>query len=67
MRRSRRLLEPWLGAGGLDSDMPVPALIDVDLTPEAHRALDGCAQAVAAAAPAARVDDNGQWLAPLPR
>ena len=30
------LLEPWLGAGGLESDLPVPALIDVDLTPEAH-------------------------------
>ena len=61
----QHLLEPWLGAGGVDSDIPVPALIDVDLTPEAHRALDGLRQAVAAAAPAARVDDNGQWLAPL--
>jgi cell division transport system permease protein len=59
------LLEPWLGAGSLESDIPIPALIDVDLTPEAHRALDGLRQAVAAAAPAARVDDNGQWLAPL--
>ena len=61
----QRLLEPWLGTGGLGSDIPVPALIDVDLTPEAHRALDGLRQAVVAAAPAARVDDNGQWLAPL--
>ena len=59
------LLEPWLGAGGLESDIPVPALIDVDLTPEAHRALDSLRRAVAAAAPAARVDDNGRWLAPL--
>jgi cell division transport system permease protein len=59
------LLEPWLGAGGLEGDIPVPALIDVDLTPEAHRSLDGLRRAVAAAAPAARVDDNGQWLAPL--
>ena len=33
-RRSSALLEPWLGAGGLESDLPVPALIDVDLTPE---------------------------------
>ena len=59
------LLEPWLGAGGVDSDIPVPDLIDVDLTPEAHRGLDSLRQAVAAAAPAARIDDNGQWLAPL--
>jgi cell division transport system permease protein len=61
----QRLLEPWLGAGSVESDIPAPALIDVDLTPEAHRSLDGLRQAVTAAAPAARVDDNGQWLAPL--
>jgi len=61
----QELLEPWLGTGGLESDLPVPALIDVDLTPEAHRQLEGLARAVAAVAPAARVDDNGQWLAPL--
>ncbi|HVQ07265.1 MAG TPA: FtsX-like permease family protein [Allosphingosinicella sp.] len=60
-----RLLEPWLGTGGLESDIPVPALIDVDLTPEGHQALAALERAVAAAAPAARVDDNGQWLAPL--
>ena len=59
------LLEPWLGAGGLEGDLPVPALIDVDLTPEGHRALDGLRQTVVAVAPSARVDDNGQWLAPL--
>jgi cell division transport system permease protein len=61
----QRLLEPWLGTGGLESDLPIPALIDVDLTQEAHRDLDGLRRAVVAAAPAARVDDNGQWLAPL--
>lgn len=61
----QRLLEPWLGTGGLESDLPVPSLIDVDLTPEAHRDLDGLRRAIVAAAPAARVDDNGQWLAPL--
>ncbi len=59
------LLEPWLGTGSLEADLPVPALIDVDLTPEAYRTLDGLRQAVAAVAPGARVDDNGQWLAPL--
>ncbi|HST35222.1 MAG TPA: FtsX-like permease family protein [Allosphingosinicella sp.] len=61
----QRLLEPWLGTGGLESDLPVPSLIDVDLTPEAHRDLDRLRRAVTAVAPAARVDDNGQWLAPL--
>jgi cell division transport system permease protein len=61
----QRLLEPWLGAGGLEADLPVPALIDVDLTPEGHRTLGDLQRAVAAAAPGARIDDNGQWLAPL--
>jgi cell division transport system permease protein len=60
-----RLLEPWLGTGGLETDIPVPALIDVDLTPEGHAALPALERIVTAAAPAARVDDNGRWLAPL--
>jgi cell division transport system permease protein len=61
----QRLLEPWLGAGVAGSDLPVPALIDVDLTPEGRRGLDRLRAAVAAVAPSARVDDNAQWLAPL--
>jgi len=60
-----RLLVPWLGQGGISEDIPVPALIDVDLTPEGHARLAELTRAVTAAAPAARVDDNGQWLAPL--
>ncbi|HYD13470.1 MAG TPA: cell division protein [Allosphingosinicella sp.] len=60
-----RLLVPWLGQGGIAEDIPVPALIDVDLTPEGHARLAELTRAVTAAAPAARVDDNGQWLAPL--
>ena len=61
----QQLLEPWLGADVAGSDLPVPALIDADLTPEARRGLDRMRTAVAAVAPAARVDDNAQWLAPL--
>ena len=60
-----RLLVPWLGTGGIADDIPIPALIDVDLTPEGHARLAELTRAVTAAAPAARVDDNGQWLAPL--
>jgi cell division transport system permease protein len=59
------LLEPWLGPGGLDGELPVPAMIDVDLTPEGYAALDSLRAAVLEAAPSARVDDNAQWLAPL--
>jgi cell division transport system permease protein len=60
-----RLLVPWLGEGGIAEDIPIPSLIDVDLTPEGHARLAELTRAVTAAAPAARVDDNGQWLAPL--
>ncbi len=60
-----RLLEPWLGEGGLEADLPVPALIDADLTAEAYSNLQIIRDAVAAVAPSARVDDNAQWLAPL--
>ncbi len=60
-----RLLVPWLGQGGIADEIPIPALIDVDLTPEGHDQLTRLTRAVAAVSPAARVDDNGQWLAPL--
>ena len=61
----QELLEPWLGAGGLESDVPVPEMIDVDLSPAAYAAREGLAARVRAAAPSARVDDNARWLAPL--
>jgi cell division transport system permease protein len=61
----KELLEPWIGEGGLEGDVPVPAMIDVDLTPHAYSRLDALRNAVVRAAPAARVDENAQWLAPL--
>lgn len=60
-----KLLEPWLGAGGLAADLPVPVIIDADLTQRAYRNIGSIQRAVAAVAPSARVDDNAQWLAPL--
>jgi cell division transport system permease protein len=59
----KALLEPWLGAGALDGDLPIPAMIDARLIPGARA--DMLRAAVTAAAPSARIDDNGQWLAPL--
>lgn len=63
----KELLEPWLGEGGLDGDLPVPAMIDAELTPDAYGRLDVIRAAVKEVAPSARVDDNAQWLAPLAR
>lgn len=63
----QQLLEPWIGAGGLESDLPIPALIDVDLAETARAELETLRQGLAAEVPAARLDDNAQWLAPLAR
>ena len=59
------LLEPWLGPGGLEGDLPIPVMIEIDLSPEAYARLDSLRAAIIEAAPSARVDDNAQWLAPL--
>ncbi len=61
-----RMLEPWLGSAGL-VDIPVPALIDVGVSGEAGAAAQRIGAALAAVAPAARVDANAAWLLPLAR
>jgi cell division transport system permease protein len=60
-----KLLEPWIGAGGTESDLPVPVMIDADLAPGGAAGLDAIRTSVLAVAPAARIDDNAEWLAPL--
>jgi cell division transport system permease protein len=59
------LLDPWLGGGGLDAELPVPVMIDAELAPDLYQRLPELRGRVLAVAPAARVDDNAQWLAPL--
>ncbi len=57
------LLKPWLGDAGLDPDLPMPAMIDVDV-----RGDDAVAAAEAAAkrvVPGARIDRHAQWLSPV--
>lgn len=63
--RMRTLLEPWLGTQGLDADLPIPTLIDVDLNSATAEALQSVAQAIRAVAPAARIDAHADFLAPL--
>lgn len=61
------LLEPWLGASGATGDtVPVPALIDVELRGPASAArLAELRRVLASVAPAARVDAQSSWLAPV--
>lgn len=61
----RELLEPWLGSGVADADIPIPALIDVRFTNNASTerlaAIDKSLSAVANV----RIDSNASWMAPF--
>ena len=60
------LLEPWLGAGAGNGDVPIPALIDVELTGVAGPAdIDRIAASLKTAVPGARVDAQSDWLQPV--
>jgi|CXWL01.1.fsa_nt_gi cell division transport system permease protein len=59
------LLDPWLGKDGYDADLPMPALIDVELRRATPSDVEQVRKAIQSVAPAARVDEHAQWLAPL--
>jgi cell division transport system permease protein len=63
------LIEPWLGSDeGADAatSVPIPALIDVQLSSRAdERQVAEVRAALARAAPAARVDAQSGWLEPV--
>jgi cell division transport system permease protein len=57
-----QLLKPWLGDAGLDADLPMPAMIDVEAPGGDFAAIEQAARRIA---PGARVDRHAQWLAPV--
>jgi cell division transport system permease protein len=60
------LLEPWLGAGAAGGDVPIPALIDVELTRSAGpQDIARIEAALIAKVPGARVDAQSEWLRPV--
>lgn len=59
-----RLLSPWLGSDGADPQLPVPAMIDVDLA-GGDAADTRIAATVHAISPAARVDRHERWMSPV--
>lgn len=62
---ARALLEPWLGDAAESRDIPVPALIDVELSgPSDPALLASLRRELAAIAPSVRIDGNAQWLRP---
>lgn len=58
------LLKPWLGDAGLDPDLPMPALLDVDLRDSSEVTIVDVETAAHAVVPGARIDRNARWLAP---
>jgi len=58
-----RLLRPWLGEDGADPELPVPAMIDVDLAADADPAR--VSQLLRAAVPSARIDAQAAWMSPV--
>jgi len=56
------LLKPWLGDTGLDPDLPMPAMIDVETRSGNTAAVEQTARAIA---PNARIDRHAQWLSPV--
>ena len=62
-----RLLEPWLGAGNISTDLPLPLLIEVTPDRTANFAEAALRARLTAVAPGARLDTHGRWRETLER
>jgi cell division transport system permease protein len=64
------LIAPWLGSGAVLDQLPLPVLIDVQLSPERNRdknRLTGLQDQISEILPGANLDDHGAWLADVIR
>ena len=59
------LARPWLGDAGLSADLPMPAMIDIDLRDPTDSAVRTVTARARSVAPDARVDRSAGWLAPV--
>ncbi len=60
------LLEPWLGEGASSEDLPIPALIDVELSRRAAASEIAALQDyLQESVPEAKVDAQSDWLRPV--
>lgn len=59
------LLRPWLGEDGADPDLPIPAMIDVDLDAGSDQAVARLAARIRQAVPNARIDRHESWITPI--
>lgn len=59
------LLEPWIGSVDIDTDLPIPVLVDVYVEPGAALDLGALEARLKAVAPSARIDSHEEWLGDL--
>lgn len=59
------LLEPWIGNVDIESDLPIPAMVDVYVTPDAVLDLGALEKRLKAVAPSAQLDSHEEWLGDL--
>ena len=64
---SAKLLKPWLGAGAMLEDLPVPRLIGVVVDGNQPPDLDRLALAIEAATPGASLDSHRRWQGEMVR
>ena len=57
-----QLLKPWLGESDVIADLPLPALIDVELQTDTPEAIAAVTASIKTAAPQAVIDDHRVWL-----
>jgi cell division transport system permease protein len=62
---TEKIVEPWLGAGALVSDLPLPRLIDATIDPGATVDMPTLSQRLKKAAPDSLLDDHSHWIARL--
>jgi cell division transport system permease protein len=62
---ARALLIPWLGAEVVDSGLPIPTLIDVELAASGHLDASLLATRLSQSVPGTTVDDHRVWLSAL--
>jgi cell division transport system permease protein len=59
------LLAPWLGTSDVLKDLPLPALIDVNINADAGLDIEALGRRIASQVPGASLDDHRRWLVRL--
>ncbi|WP_337659964.1 cell division protein FtsX [Anderseniella sp. Alg231-50] len=62
---ARKLLEPWLGEGGILDDLPIPRLINVSIDQSSPPDLELLRATLATEVPSATLDTHRRWQAEL--